>query len=398
LGDSISEQINKAELDAICPDAELQLQQAHSKNSGQCSTFRKPLLTVAEKNEYTSNRFLTRIDSAAIREWMKQSWEVFVNSTIWLLLVVMAILMWAATSLLYKAGVHGDKEEYICFKYSVCVGIVFFAIALVYLIIRDESFTIWESAVKYWPMTLFGIVYAVINTISFNGYVYNEAMVESPLEGISGGTSTLLLIIAYLILGRADSVSDLLTPLKFAGILVIMISIILLSAVRNRINRKNPAYQEADWMLRGLGTLIFPIMFSVADGLETIITGVCLDKTYGFAMPEGDSIIIVGMEYALFALGCWLYLYRKEGKLYNPFTRPSAPRILGAVADNVGIVFYSYAMAINSVSTDPLIAIYPIFVMIGGRVIMKEKVSAAQVLLLLGIVTGSIMIVLDTVF
>ena len=55
-------------------------------------------------------------------------------------------------------------------------------------------------------------------------------------------------------------------------------------------------------------------------------------------------------------------------------------------------------MAINSVSTDPLIAIYPIFVMIGGRVIMKEKVSATQVLLLLGIVTGSIMIVLDTVF
>ena len=108
----VSEQINKAELDAICPDAELQLQQAHSKNNGQCSTFRKPLLTAAEKNEYTSNRFLTRIDSAAIREWMKQSWEVFVNSTIWLLLVVMAILMWAATSLLYKAGVHGDKEEY----------------------------------------------------------------------------------------------------------------------------------------------------------------------------------------------------------------------------------------------------------------------------------------------
>ena len=98
--------------DPLLSFAELQLQQAHSKNNGQYSTFRKPLLTAAEQNEYTSNRFLTRIDSAAIREWMKQSWEVFVNSTIWLLLVVMAILMWAATSLLYKAGVHGDKEEY----------------------------------------------------------------------------------------------------------------------------------------------------------------------------------------------------------------------------------------------------------------------------------------------
>lgn len=172
---------------------------------------------------------------------------------------------------------------------------MFFAIALAYLIIRDEPFTIWESAAKYWPMTLFGILYAVINTISFNGYVYNEATVESPLEGISGGTSTVLLIIVYLALGRVDSVSELLTPLRTAGILVIMISIILLSTVRNRINRNNPAYQKKAWMLRGLGTLIFPILFSAVDGLETIVTGVCLDKTYGFSMPEGDSIIIVGM-------------------------------------------------------------------------------------------------------
>ena len=321
-----------------------------------------------------------------------------VNNTLWLLLVVMAMLMWTATSLLYKAGIHGDTEEHICLKYSVCVGVVFFLIALVYLIIRDEPFTIWESAVRYWPMTLFGPLYAVINTISFKGYVYNEATVESPSEGISGGTSTILLIIAYLLLGKVDSVSRLLSPLRTAGILVIMISVILLATVRNRINLKNARYQNAGWMIRGLGTLIFPVLFSLADGLETIVTGVCLDSSYGFAMPEGDSIIIVGMEYAAFALGFWIYIFRKEGILYNPFTRKSAPRILGAAADNVGIVFYSYAMAMNSISTDPLVAVYPIFVMIGGRVIMKEKVSTAQYVFLLGIVAGSIMVIFDTIF
>lgn len=31
----------------------------------------------------------------------------------WLCLVVIAILMWAATSLLYKVGVYDDKEEHI---------------------------------------------------------------------------------------------------------------------------------------------------------------------------------------------------------------------------------------------------------------------------------------------
>ena len=316
---------------------------------------------------------------------------------IWLLLVVAAILMWSATSLLYKAGVHDGKEEHICLKYSVCVGIVFFAISLVYLIIREEPVSIFESAVRYWPMTVFGIVYAIVNTISYKGYVYNEATVESPVEGISGGTSVILLILAYLALGRADSITALLTPLRTAGILVILVCVILLSVVRNRENRKDLQDQKQKWMLRGLGTLIFPVVFAVIDGLETIVTGVCLDTTYGFSMPEGDSIIIVGMEYAAFALGFWVYINIKEKKIYNPFTKKSTPRILGAVADNVGIVLYAYAMAINSVSTDPLLAVYPVFVMLGGRLLMKEKVSKAQYIFLLGIVVGSVLVVVDTI-
>lgn len=319
------------------------------------------------------------------------------NSFAWLAVVAMAITCWSTTSLLYKAGVPKEKEEHICLKFSVCIGIVFFVIALVYLIIREEPFTIWESAVRFWPMTVFGFIYAIVNTFSFKGYIYNEAAVQSPVEGISGGTSTVLLIVVYLAMGRVASASELLTPLRTAGILIILISIIVLSIVRNRINRNKPEYKKKKWISRGLGTLIFPVIFAVIDALETIVTGVCLDNKYGFAMPEGDSIIIVGMEYAIFAVGCWIYIYLKEKKVYNPFTKKSAPRILGAVADNIGVVFYSYAMAMNSVSTDPLLAVYPIFSMIGARVFMKEKLSKSQYILLIGIVAGSVLVIIDTV-
>ena len=315
----------------------------------------------------------------------------------WLMSVTLAILLWATTSLLYKRGIHDGKEKHICLKYSVCVGIVFFVIALVCLVTRDEPFTIWESAVRYWPMTVFGFAYAVINTISFNGYIHNEVTVESPVEGISGGMSTILLIIVYLALGRVSSAYELLSPLRTAGILIIMVSIILLSTVRNREKRNDLKDKNRDWMTRGLGTLIFPVLFSIGDAFETIVSGVCLDTTYGYAMPEGDSIIIVGMTYAVFSFGFWIYIWWKEKKPYNPFTRRSAPRLLGAVADNVGIVFYSYAMAMNSISTDPLLALYPIFVMIGGRIFMKEKVSTAQYVFLLGIVVGSVLVVTGTV-
>ena len=150
-------------------------------------------------------------------------------------------------------------------------------------------------------------------------------------------------------------------------------------------------------MRRGLGTLIFPIIFSMADALETITTGICLDNTYGSSMPEGDSVIIVGMEYALFAFCFWIYVSFKEKKVYNPFTKKNLPRILGSVTDNVGVVFYSYAMAINSISTDPLLALYPILGMIGGRIFMKEKISKTQYILLSCTIIGSIMVVVGTV-
>ena len=315
----------------------------------------------------------------------------------WLFFTIIAILMWASSCLFYKAGVHDNNEEHICLKFSVCIGTVFFIIALIYLSIREESFSIFESAVRYWPMTVFGLVYAIVNTISFKGYVYNEATVESPIEGISGGISAILLIFTYLAIGRADSAVELLTPLRTAGILIISISIILLSVVRNRANKKSVQHQKANWMTLGLGTLIFPVIFALIDALETIITGICLDSTYGYSMPAGDSIIIVGFEYTAFALGFWIYTSIKEKKIYNPFTRKSMPRLLGAVTDNIGIVFYSYAMAINSISTDPMLAIYPVFVMIGGRIFLKEKVSKAQYIYLLGVVAGSVLVVADTV-
>ncbi len=318
---------------------------------------------------------------------------------IWLALVVLTVISWSSTVLLYKAGARdGESEEHICLKYSICIGLVFFVIALVYLATRDESFSIWESAVRFWPMTAFGIIYAIINTISFKGFVYNEASVESPIEGISGGTSTILLIIAYLIMGRVGSISEIVKPLWAIGIVVILACIVLLSIVRNRGNREKYPYQKAKWMVCGLGTLIFPVLYAIVDAMETIITGICLDKTYGYSMPEGDSIIIVGMEYSVFALAFWIYILCKEKKVYNPFTKRSAPRILGAVADNIGIVLYSYAMAINSVSTDPVLAVYPAFVMIGGRIIMKEKLSRIQYILLLGIIAGSVMVVASNVF
>ncbi len=321
------------------------------------------------------------------------------DKTIWICCTVMAIVLWSTTSLLYKAGIYRENEKFVCLKYTVSVGVVFFIIALGYFLTRHESFSIWESAIRYWPVTIFGFVYAVINTISFNGYIYNEAAVESPVEGISGGTSTILLMMVYLMLGRVDSFWTLMVPLRTAGILIIMTSVLVLSNIRNKEEKRRAKNQmdasKSSWKWRGLGTLIFPVLFSVADGMETVVTGICLDTTYGYAMPERDSIIIVGFEYAFVAFGCWFYINLMEKEIYNPFKRENRKRILGALTDNVGIVFYSYAMAIDSISTDPILAVYPVVTMLGSYIFLKEKISIRQYICLAGIILGSILIVVN---
>lgn len=63
----------------------------------------------------------------------------------------------------------------------------------------------------------------------------------------------------------------------------------------------------------------------------------------------------------------------------------------------VGIVMYAYDIAIDSVSTDPIVASYPILVMPGGRILMRERLTAAQYAPLPGIVSGSILIVAGTI-
>ena len=84
--------------------------------------------------------------------------------------------------------------------------------------------------------------------------------------------------------------------------------------------------------------------------------------------------------------------------MYHPLKRENLPRLLGSVTDNIGIVVYSYAMAIDSISTDPVLAVYPMLTMLGGRIFMKEKVALSQYISVLLIVIGSVLVVADAFF
>lgn len=235
----------------------------------------------------------------------------------WIIYVIICIALWGITDVLYKKGAR-KEEKYIPLKFSIVIGLICFLIALVYLITRDEPFTIWESAVRFWPVTIFGIVYAIVNTISFNGFLYNDASVIAPIENTANGSYVMILVIVYALLGKVSSIWEVITVYKLVGIICIFLGLLSLGIVQHNEAKK---LGNTKTFKAGATALIFPIIFSIMDGLETIVSGVCLDKTFGYAMPEGDSIIIMGMEYALFAFAFWIYISIRERRAFNPLKK-----------------------------------------------------------------------------
>ena len=308
----------------------------------------------------------------------------------WTFFVFVCVSLWGVTSIFYKKGAD-QNDPYIHLKFSVITGLECFIIALVYLFIREEPYSIWESAARFWPLTAFGILYAIGNTFTFKGFLYNDASVVAPIENTANGSYVMILIAAYALLGRVDSIWEVLTPFKIAGILCIFLGLLSIGIIQHN---EAKAAGKTEKFKAGATALIFPLLFSMMDGLETVVNGICLDKTFGYAMPEGDSIIIGGMEYAFFALLFWVYISVREKKAYNPFTKASVPFFCGTLCDNVAIVCYAYAMALDSVATDPILAVYPMITVLLSRIILKEKLSLKQYLCLALMFAGSIIIVI----
>lgn len=308
----------------------------------------------------------------------------------WTSFVFACVALWGVTSIFYKKGAD-QNDPYIHLKFSVITGIVFFVIALRYLLIREVPYSIWESAARFWPMTAFGILYAIGNTFTFKGFLYNNASVVAPIENTANGSYVMILIVVYALLGRVDSIWEVLTPFKIAGIACIFLGLLSIGIIQH--NEAKTA-GKTETFKAGATALIFPLLFSMMDGLETVVSGVCLDKTFGLAMPEGDSVIIVGMEYAFFALLFWIYISIREKKVYTPFTKAGVPFFCGTLCDNIAIVFYSHAMALDSVATDPILAVYPMITVLLSRIILKEKLSVKQYLCLGLLLAGSVIIVI----
>ena len=311
----------------------------------------------------------------------------------WFVYVIGASLLWALMGLAYrKCAVDMTAgERYVPIKFSIATGVVCVPIVAICLLIREEDFSIWESFVRFYPFTIYMFVYMIVCTISFVGNMYNEASVESPIENLDG-FGLVLLSLAFVFFGKAESLWEVLTPRIIVGLALIMIGFTVLAVIREKESRLANHGEKKRFWQAGAGALLVPLLYSFMEAGETVVTGLSVDKTYGYELPEGDAMIILGSVYVFMTVILWLFLLVKEKRPYNPFAKGRRLMLVGAAFDNIGMGLYFFAMAINAVVTDGSLAAYPVLTMILGHIFLHEKLSWKQYVCLVLVIAGAVLI------
>lgn len=325
----------------------------------------------------------------------------------WFLSALICVFGWGCADLFYKSG-SSENDRYSHLKIAVWVGLVMGIVSLL-LLPRSESqltlATIPQKALIYAPASL---GYIVSMVIGYAGLRYLELSIASPIQNASGALTVASMCVFYLITGRAGKIQDAFGPLDIIGTVIIIAGTVALAFAERRsaeLQRDKEAAASgtgktgmadsgvSDRKYRtGALALLFPVLYCVFDTLGTAADGVILDEGSGSGLGEFDVLILYGLTFLAAGIVCYIVLWAKEKKPYNPFAKSEWPKAAAAVCEQFGQIFYVFAMAANPLMAAPMVASYCILSVVLSRVFLKEKPERGQAICVAAVIAGIVLL------
>lgn len=299
------------------------------------------------------------------------------NYMIWLLCTIITFISWGGVSVFYKITNKVDDNTHL--KTGILVGLMMGAHALIYLLVKGLSVNFMDI-LKYFPIS---VLYIASMIVGYRGLKYIELSISSPIQNSSGVITALLFVFFF------KEVYDLpfyiAVILIFAGVIVLSIDEIKGSKQKRKEFKKKNGIKK----LFVLGVM-FPLVYSLFDGVGTFLDGVYLDK---LELISADSALI-SYELTFLAYGIITYFYLKKKdasvKVFNEWNL-----YVAAALEMIGQVFYVFAMAENATIAAPIIGSYCVLTMLLSRIVLKEKLSKTEYagifLVLIGVIILAIL-------
>ncbi len=291
----------------------------------------------------------------------------------WFLFAVLCALLWGGADLFYKKGTVAE-DKYSPMKIVVAVGLVMGVHAILYMLIKNVSFTIMD-VVKYLPISA---MYIISMWVGYRGLRYLDLSIASPVQNASGALVSLLLLLVF---------QTEVNALDIIGMVIIFGGVIAMGIIDKKEEDYVPLIESEKKYSVSVLAILFPILYCVLDALGTFGDAVYLDELQ--IISEDAALVSYELTFLLCSLVCLTYLLVKKQKFEF---KTDKFKLGAAIFETTGQFFYVFAMAGNAVIAVPLVGAYCIFSVIFSKIFLKEKLSVSKLIVVIGVIIGIILL------
>lgn len=354
----------------------------------------------------------------------------------WFVCALLCVAGWGLADLFYKKGTD-ESDRYSHLRIAAWVGLVMGVAAVVILLLQNadvlpaaasasaagadpagkavpaEISRLLGNMLAYAPASL---SYILSMVIGYAGLRYLEISVVSPVQNASGGLSVVLMAGWLFARGKGGEILENVSVLDIIGTLFIVAATIGLAVVEQKLadaeqkqclttktegagfqaaspdGVASAARESAGKYRFGALALVFPLLYCLFDALGTAADGVILSGNGGLNLTEWDVLVLYGLTFFAAGVCCFLYLWIREGHPYRIFAAAERSKMVAALFEECGQIFYVFAMAENPMAAAPLVASYCIVSVILSHLFLRERLKAGQYACVAAFIVGIVLL------
>lgn len=291
----------------------------------------------------------------------------------WLVCAILTFIIWGTADLFYKKS-NLEQEDDSHLKTSIVVGIVMGIHAIIYYFVNHVSISFMDI-IKYLPVSL---CYMISMIIGYKGLRYIDLSISSPIQNTSGFITSILLCIIF---------KEVLSISQLMGLLCMFLGVVIITIVELRKDntKKKILSHFKIWII------LFPIIYSVIDGLGTFLDAIYLDKLK--LISEDAALVSYELTFFIYALIMTIYLVVVKKSSIKFLLDKN--KLCASIFETIGQWVYVYAIVSHSEISIPIVSCYSFFSIFLSHIVLKEKLNIYEkvgiLIIFIGIIILSIM-------
>lgn len=223
-------------------------------------------------------------------------------------------------------------------------------------------------------------------------YKYVGVSVRNAFVNVDGLFYILFLVTYHVLTGNAGFAVRLFTPTMAIGLILILGVTIIYPSLKDHQEEKQgrlasePARSSRTALKIGIALAIVSALF---DGGDSFISSVLIGDNIVDSMEFIAANTLVQVIISVFV---WIYLWIRHKKIYNPFRKAEKYRFVSQAFSIAADVLYIFALSGDALLGVVLWNAFPVLDILGARILMKEKLTRIQYLVLFILIIGAILV------